>query len=475
MPKLTGFPSIPIPGPRPLPIPRVGHLPRVFRFLADPIAAVTELRPLGDVVAVCGGSPALVCAFGAERHREVLGNPDGYRHDEGFIGGPPGSSLARITQVLVAINGETHKRHRRLMAPAFSKTALDGYADEIVRVSEAVIDRWPRGAVIDLDAKLRELALCVAVRSLYGLDVINGATELGELAAGLLETLTSPLAILLPYDLPGTPFRRALRQCDRLLARLEALVEEKRRAADPGNDALALLMGAADDDGTGLRGDELLSEAVTLFVAGHETTAKALTWTMFLLERHPTVLADVLEEIDGVLGGRSMTAADIPRLPLLDRVIKESMRVLAPVPILFLRVPASDLPLGRFTLPKGANVVISPYAMHHDPELYPEPQRFRPERWEGLRPTIYEYLPFGAGPRICIGAAFAQQSLRLVLPTLLQRIRIAIPRDTRVDRLTRGNILMLRHGLPARIEAVHRRRLVPEPVRGDVHEMVALQ
>jgi cytochrome P450 len=470
MPKLTGFPSVPVPGPRSLPIPRIGHLPRVFRFFDDPIPMLMELRSLGDVVGICGGNPALVCAFGAERNREVLSNPDGYRHYEGFVGGPPGNSLSRITQMLVAINGEVHKRHRRLLAPAFSKTALDGYADEIVQVSEAMIERWPRDEVVDLDAKLRDLALCVAVRSLFGLDVLGGATELGELAAGLIATLTSPLTVLLPYDVPGTPFRRALQIGDRLLARLEALVEEKRRHTEPGRDALALLLDTED----GLRGDELLAEVVTLFIAGHETTAKTLTWTMFLLERHPAVLADVLDELDAVLGGRPMTAADIPRLPLLDRVIKESMRVLAPVPILFLRVPSAELPLGRFTLPSGANVVLSPYATHHDPALYPEPQRFAPERWESLKPSPYEYLPFGAGPRICIGAAFAQQALRLIMPTILQRVRVSIARDARIDRLTRGNILMPRHGIPARIEAPHRRTLVPEPVRGNVHEMVAL-
>lgn len=472
MPKLIGLPSVPVPGPRPLPIPRVGHLPRVFRFFDDPIAALTELRAHGDVVGVCGGSPALVCAFGAERNREVLSNPDGYRHDEGFIRGAPGSSLGRISQVLVGINGDLHKRHRRLMAPAFAKTVLEGYADEIVRVTDGIVERWPRGETVDLDARLRDLALCVAVRSLFGLDVLRGATELGELASELLDVLTSPLSIFLPYDLPKTPYRRALRLCDRLLARLEQLVAEKRRRREPEHDALALLL--RTEGGDGLRGDELLAEVVTLFIAGHETTAKALSWTLFLLERHPAVLADVLDEVDGVLGGRAMTAADIPALPLCDRVIKESMRVLPPVPLLFLRVPSGEMPLGRFTLPEGANVVLSPFATHHDPELYPEPRRFLPARWEALRPSPYEYMPFGAGPRICIGAAFAQQALRLILPTLLQRVRITVARDARIDRLTRANILMPRRGIPVRIEGPHRRRLVPEPVTGDVHELVAL-
>lgn len=473
MPKLTGFPSVPIPGPPPIPL--LGHLPRVFQFLDDPIAAVTALRRYGDVVAVARGNPALVCVFGAERNREVLANPAGFQHDEEFMNGPKGSSLARMNKVLVGINGELHKRHRRLMAPAFARSALDGYADEMVQASERMIARWPIGEVADLDALLRDLALCVAVRSLFGMDVLHGATELGELSAGLFDALTSPLAIFAPYDLPGTPFRRAMRLGDRLLDRLGELVAEKRRRPESEDDALALLIRAVDDDGTGFTDAELVSETVALFVAGHETTAKTLSWTMFLLERHPQVLADVLDEIDGVLGGRSMTAADIARMPLLDRVIKESMRVLAPVPLLFLRVPASDMPLGRFTLPKGANVVVSPYAMHHDPELYPESRRFRPERWETLKPTPFEYLPFGAGPRLCVGAAFAQQTLRLILPTVLQRVRVAVTRDANIARITRGNILRPRHGIRAQLQAPHRRRLVPEPVRGDVHEMVELR
>lgn len=472
MPKLIGFSSVPLPGPRRIPL--LGHLPRVFQFLDDPIAAVTALRRYGDVAAVARDSPALVCVFGAERNREVLSNPTVFRHDEDFIKGPAGSSMARMSQVVVGINGELHKRHRRLMSPAFAKSALDDYADEIVRVGEGVIARWPIGQVADLDALLHELALCVAVRTLLGLDVLQGATELGELSAAWLDTLTAPMTILAPYDLPRTPYRRALRLGERLLGGLDELVAEKRRRTEVEHDALALLLRAVDDDGTRFTDAELVAETVILFVAGHETTAKTLSWTLFLLERHPEVLADVLDEIDGVLGGRSMTAADIPRMPLLDRVIKESMRVLPPVPILFLRVPASDVALGRYTLPKGANVVVSPYATHHDPALYPEPRRFRPGRWSEIKPTIYEYLPFGAGPRICIGAAFAQQALRLLLPTVLQRVRVAVTRDADITRITRANVLRPKHGVPVQLQAPHRQRLVPQPIRGNVHEMVEL-
>ena len=473
MPKLIGFPSVPLPGPRPLPL--LGPLPRIFQFLSDPIATLTALRRHGDVAAICRDNPAIVCVFGPERNREVLSNPAVFRHDEDAVKGPPGSSLARMSQIIVCINGELHKRHRRLLSPAFAKAALDGYADEIVRVGEGVVARWPIGQVVDLDVRLRDLAMYVAVRSLFGLDVLGGATELGEVSAAMLDSLSSPMSILAPYDLPGTPFRRTLRLGDRLLDGLDALVAEKRRRTEAESDALALLLRAVDEDGSRFTDAELVAETAMLFVAGHETTAKTLTWTMFLLERHPEVLADVLDEIDAVLGGRSMTAADIARMPRLDRVIKESMRLLTPLPMLFFRVPASEVTLGRCTLPKHANVVVSPYVTHRDPELYPEPLRFRPERWAELEPTVYEYLPFGAGPRLCLGAAFAQQALRLLLPTLLQRVRFAIVRDASISRVVRGNVLRPKHGIRVQLQPPHRRRLVPEPIRGDIEEMIELR
>jgi cytochrome P450 len=471
MPKLTGFPSVPIPGPAPIPL--LGHIPRVFQFLDDPIAGVIALRQHGEIAAVARNNPAMVCVFGPERNREVLSNPTEFEHDEDFIKAPPGSPLARATKVLVSINGDLHKRHRKLMMPAFAKAALDGYAAETVRTTEALLERWPLGEVADLNGLLHDVALCVAIRSLFGLDVLKGATELGKLAVAVTDGMTTPINILLPIDLPGSPFRKLQQLAGRLLNVLQGLIDEKRRG-EASNDALSLLLRAVDDEGAKFSDDELMAEVLTLFIAGHETTAKTLTWTMFLLERHPDVLAELLDEIDAVLGGRSMTPADIPRMPLLDRVIKESMRVLAPVPVLFFRVPTREMPLGSITLPKGANVVVSPFATHQDPQLYSQPKRFRPERWESLKPTPWEYLPFGAGPRICVGASFAQQTLRLIIPTILQRVRFSIVRDANIARLTRANILMPRHGIPARLQPPHRNRLPVEPVRGNVLDLLEL-
>jgi cytochrome P450 len=472
MPKLTGFPSVSIPGPAPVPL--LGHIPRVFQFFDDPIGALGKLRSHGNVVAVARDNPALVCVFGAELNHEVLSQPNVYRHDEDFIQARSGTPISRIREALVAINGDLHKRHRRLLMPALAKSALDDYADETVRVTHAVLDRWPIGEVADLDLLLRDAALCMAIRTLFGLDLLASSNDLGEVGTELLEQLTKPLSILLPIEIPGTPYHRAQQLAGRFIAGLEALIADKRQRGAGDIDALALLVHAVNDDGTKFTDAELIAETSTLFVAGHETTAKTLTWTMFLLERHPAVLADLLDEIDEVLDERSVTAADLPNLPLLDRVIKESMRVLTPVPTLFFRVPATAQQLGGFTLPANANIVVSPYATHHDPELYPQPQRFQPERWETIKPTLYEYLPFGAGPRICIGAAFAQQATRLMLATILQRVRVSIVSGTKVERLSLGNILRPRHGIAVHLQSPHRRRLTPERIRGNMHEMVEM-
>lgn len=472
MPQLLGFPRVALPGPAPTPL--LGQWPRVLRFIADPIAAMTELRPLGDVVAVCRDSPALVCVFGPERNREVLTNPAMFRHDEQMFVGPEGSSIACLGNMITCINGERHARHRKLLAPAFSSTHLAGYAAQIVALTEARVERWPRGGQLDLDVETRELSLSVAVRTLFGVAGDADSAALGQLAEGFAAAVTHPMVLLLPRDLPATPYRRAARAGDALLARLAQLIAAKRGQHDEGRDTLSLLLQAVDDAGQEFTNDELMPELIGLFFAGYETTARTLVWTLYLLERHPQVLAALHDELAGVLGGRSVDASDLPRLVLLERVVKESMRLLPPMPILFGRVAASEVELGGRTLPKGANVVISPHATQREPDIYAEPRRFVPERWATLSPTPFEYLPFGAGPRVCIGAAFARQSLRLILATILQRVRFSIVPGARIDYQVRSLALAPKHGLPIRIAAAEARVETPASLPGNMAQLVDL-
>lgn len=455
-------------------MPLIGRPLRLFRFLDDPVGAILALRAHGDVVGVVRNHPGLVAVFGPDRVREVLGNPARFQNDEAVFTGPPGSRLDKLRHAIIAVNGDVHRRHRRLMAPAFQRTAMQAYADEIGAVTAALLARWPTDEEARVDRLTRELALCVAVRCFYGMDVLNGATELGHLAAQLVEILTAPFTILAPVDLPGMPYRKAIKVADTFLGRLAALIDEKRRRGPGERDALSLLIHSVDDDGGRLSDDELLAEASTLFIAGHETIAMTMAWTVFLLEQHPAELDRVLDELEATVGDAPPRPDDVARMPVMDRAIKESMRLLPSVPTLFLRVAGDDATLGSIRLPPRANVIVSPLAAHHDPAVYPEPRRFRPDRWIDFTPPAYTYFPYGAGPRTCLGAAFAGMALRIMLPMVLRRSRFHLRDGADVSRLTRANILLFRRGLPMRLEPYHRERRPPGRVTGDVRDLVDL-
>jgi cytochrome P450 len=205
-------------------------------------------------------------------------------------------------------------------------------------------------------------------------------------------------------------------------------------------------------------------------VAGYETTARALTWTLFLLAQHPRIAADLLDEL-APLGGGPPAASQLRELPLLDRVIKESLRILPPV-YLTTRSSSETFALGPYELPAGTNVVFSHYLTHHLPALFPQPNRFWPDRWLSTEPSHYEYIPFSAGSRLCIGSTFATMEMKVALAMILQRYRVAMPRGARVNRSARatlgpqGGLRML----------VHRqdRRFDRPPVTGNIREMVDL-
>ncbi len=239
------------------------------------------------------------------------------------------------------------------------------------------------------------------------------------------------------------------------------------RADGKGKDVLASLIHVRDEDGTKLSDEELIGHAITLFIAGHETTSNALATTLLLLEQHPAVLSELLDELDGTLHGAAPTLDEINKLPLLDHVIKESLRLLPPA-IMGTRVAAQDTQLGGYAVGKGTNVIYSEFVTQRMPQIYAEPDHFKPQRWATHDPSTYEYLPFSAGPHMCIGWAFAMQELRVVLAMLLQRYRLSLVPGTRVDLTIR---MQAKHGLPARVHAQDR-QFRATPVQGNIHNLV---
>jgi cytochrome P450 len=473
MPRLTGFDPAPIPGPWAPPL--FGVHANLLRIVVDPIGRLFEMRrAYGDVVAAANGSPALVCAFGAERNREVLSNPSVFENDDViFIEFPEGSSPKQILTGLPFQRAEVNRRNRRLMMPAFQKAALDGYAADIVAVTNRALSEWPVGQTADVAVLTRDLVQRIVVQCFFGLPGEKGARGLGEAVTEMLDIIAAPLTFALPFRVRGTPYARLYDVCDEIVVRFHALFAEKRNNPG-GRDALALILKARDDDGSAFSDQELVGEAAALFVAGHDTQAKTLAWTLFLLEQHPAVLADVVDEVTAVLRGGPPSPDHVPKMPLLDRVIKESMRMFPAVSLLFVRVCQAPARLGAYDLPKGANVLLSPFVTHRDPAIYAEPKRFLPARWERIQPTVYEYLPFGAGPRMCIGAAFATQALRMMLAMILQRYRLSLAHNARVSARVNSNLLGPRYGLPMLIAPQDRRFQRREKVGGDIATIVDL-
>jgi cytochrome P450 len=312
-----------------------------------------------------------------------------------------------------------------------------------------------------------ELTLQVALRCLFGIEDERQAHELGHLGMDFLEALTSPLAMALPYDVPGTPYARFVRTANMLHGRILELIRHKRTLPE-GPDVLSLLLRAQDEDGSALTEEQLIAQASILYVAGHETTSHTLCWTLFLLSQHPRVLADLEDELHGVLRGDAPSVEQLSRLPLLDAVVKESMRLLPTTPFLFLRKATERFQLGSLSLPGGTNLMLSPLVTHRLPDLYPEPDRFLPERWQRLHPSLYEYLPFGAGPRMCLGATFASQEVRLVLAMLIQRFRLSLAPGARVVTQVRGITLGPKQGLTMHVGTRSQPMPPPGPVRGNV-------
>jgi len=470
MPQLFGFDKVTIQGPKPTPI--IGTFQSLYKLLDDPVDVIMSLRDRGDVVALIDQSPAVVFVFGPERNREILTQPAMFRHDESFFKGPPGSGMDKMRSAIITINGDLHKRHRKLMSPAFHKGALDDYTDDIVAVTRSTLERWKVNEVSMMDNLCREIALAVDMKCLYGLDIGNEAEELGHLAEEWVKYVTNPTTILLPFNIPGLGYQKALKLGDEVVRRLLDLIERKRRMGTEQKDAMALLMNAHDDEVAPFTDDELVAEAATLFIAGHETVAMTLSWTLFLLERHPAIHAALMAELHSVLGGRDPRLEDIPNMVYLDRVIKESMRVLTVIPLLVMRACVEGATVGGFSMPKGSNIVVSPLATHHDPTIYPEPRRFLPDRWENLTTTPYNYLPYSSGPRTCIGMTFADRALRLILPMILQRFNFSMPEGARIDRRIGANIMHARHHLPMLIKPGSTPIHKPATISGDIHDLL---
>jgi cytochrome P450 len=455
-------------------MPLLGTNGNFIRFMRDPVRFMDRLRRgYGKIVSLGRGTTDYVFVFGPEYNREVLNNTSLFHNlDARYLPFkiPPHSSLARLYNGLIQMNGARHKQQRQLMMPAFQKKHIENYYNDFIAVIERQLEGWRAGQQRDFFQEMKELTLSIAVKTLVGLDPDRGGAEMRKLLERWMSLIFSPLTMMLPLDVRGLAFHRLLSVSNELEAVIRTLIARK-RAAPEGRDVLTALMRARDEDGNRLSDDDLIGQTNFLFMAGHVTTASALTWTLFLLAQHPTALSNVLDECDGKLHGAAPRMDQMDELPLLEAAIKESMRLLPPV-IWWSRISAEPFHLGQYELPRGTQVIHSAFITHHLADCYSQPDRFLPERWLRNTPGPYEYIPFSAGPRMCLGSTFAMIEMKLALSILLQRYQFTLPARARVD--FSGMMLSApKRGLPVRLD---RRggRAVRSEVRGSIRRVVDL-
>jgi cytochrome P450 len=431
-------------------------------------------RKYGEIVSLTRRTTEYVFVFSPEYNQQVLSNTALFFNLDASSSPlriPKNSALSRLFAGLTQMNGARHKQQRQLMKPALQKKRIENYYNAIVAVTEQKLAGWRVGQQRDFFQEMRGLTLSIAVRTLVGLDPNRGGDEMCQLLERWTSMVFSLWTIMLPFDFPGFSYHRLLALSDSLEGTLQTIIERKRVDGPDHRDALSALMQVHDEDYSRLTNDELIGQTNFLFMAGHATTASALTWTMFLLAQHPRTMSDLLDECESKFRGASPTMEQLDELPLLEAVIKESMRLLPPV-LWWSRVSTAPFTLGQYALPGGTRVVHSAYITHRIANIYPQPNKFLPERWLTTNPCPYEYLPFSAGPRACLGSKFAMIEMKLVLSLLLQRFRVALAPGIRIDVV--GPMLSApKQGLPILIVQQDGRR-TSSKVRGSIHSMVDL-
>ena len=407
------------PGPRGLPL--IGS---ARSFARDPLAFLTGVAAsYGDIANFRLGGLDVFFVRHPDYVREVL-----ITQRASFTMSPLRAKLnAVIGEGLLTSRGELHARQRRLIQPVFRKSRIEAYGGQMAEVSLRMREQWQPGGIIDITNEMMKLTMLIAAQALFDHDIEEDTREVSRNLDILLEyftRLSSPfLKFALALPLPSSlRFRKAVRDLDVVIYRM---IERRKRAPRAGTDLLSLLMQAKDDEtNVTMNEKQLRDEVLTLLIAGLETTANVLAWTFYLLAQRPDAGQRMHDEAKTVLGGRAaFTAADLDRMAYTRRVMQEGLRLYPPGWFIG-RQAQTDVKLGGYTVPKGAVVMMSQYVMHRDARFFAEPERFKPERWEGDfqdRLPRGAYFPFSAGDRHCIGEGFAWQEVLLTLATLSER------------------------------------------------------
>ncbi|MCC0095375.1 cytochrome P450 [Streptomyces flavotricini] len=413
-------------------VPTLGGVPllgSLFDLKSDSLGTYLRARHRhGDVVRITAGPPGLraelYCVFSAEGAQQVLASDSAnFRKDNTFYQEIRDS----FGNGLLTSQDEDYLRQRRLVQPLFTKRRVDGYAGAVAAETRAVVAGWERapGAVVDVGEEMMRLALRAVARILFGTDVEATVDVVDRCFPVITEYVLrrgySPANFPRNWPTPGN--KRAAAAMDELYAACDAIIAARRAGGTAGGeDLLSLLAAASGTDDGEFDAAELRDQVLIFLLAGHETTATSLAFSLHLLARHPEQQARARAEISRVLGDRTPQAADLDRLPYLTQVLKEAMRLYPAAPVIG-RSAVAATEVGGLTIPAGANVIVAPWVTQRDPRHWPDPDRFDPDRFtpeaEAGRPR-YAWFPFGGGPRACIGQHFSMLESVIALAMILR-------------------------------------------------------
>jgi cytochrome P450 len=415
----AALPELPtVPG-----LPLIGNM---LDFRRDRLALHDRAAKLGPLARMwLGPVPVHVCTDADLAHAILVDEAAAFKKARGM------SVFMKplLGDGLLSAESELHRRHRKLLAPAFAPKRIAAYGQTMVDETVRQLSGWRDGATVDVAAEMMQLTLAIAGKTLFGADVRGDAHVVDEgltlAMRTLVQNLTSWVRLGYRWPLPRhVRMRRAVRILDDVVYRL--IREGRARGTDTGDVMSILLLARDDEDGTGLTDRQVRDEVMTLLLAGHETTANTMAWTWYELGRHPHIARAVEAEVGEVIGDRAPAADDAPRLAYTLQVIEEAMR-LHPPAYVTAREALRPVTIGGHTFPTGSTILINIRGIHHRPDYFPDPLAFRPERMTAAEKKARprgRYLPFGAGPRVCIGSHFALLEAQLMLATMVQRVRL---------------------------------------------------
>lgn len=449
-----------VPATSPLPPgPRTPRFWQSLRYSLAPYDTVAmSTRRWGERYTVAAlGQPGEMVVFTDPDAIKDIFTADGDDLRSGEATAPILGPILGWNSILI-LDGARHHRERRLMGPPFHGERMHVYGRLMREIADRVIDSWTIGTPFPIHREMQSITLDVILRAVFGVDDGEAFTRVrGRVERFVLQANgpSAPFIALRPFQIDlgrWTPWGRFVRNREAIrVVLLEEIARRRAEGTTGRTDILSLLVDARDEQGAPMRDEELLDEMFTLLMAGHETTATSLAWAFWHLLRHPDVLAKLRAEITRVVGDGPIEAQHLPQLEYLDAVVKETGRLTPVVTnvVRRLHVPAR---VGGLDLPAGVSVSACIYGTHHRADIWPDPERFHPERFLGVRPSPNTFFPFGGGVRRCIGAAFATYELKIVLAQVVARVDLRIAPGYRMRPVLRAITIAPSRGMPVVME-----------------------